>query len=231
MKHFTIDTENNITVHTSRNAARATEAGVFASEVQFADLIGPDNKRLVEIWNNLPGIKPLTKFTGRKVATKRIWKAIQGIGAPAISAAPSKPQVSVATVSAQAPHVASNVAMPGKTSKRPPEGEPEPKGTRGRKTAQVIAMLQRKNGATLSEIMTTIGLQRHAVRGFMAGTMKKAGYAVESFKSGKGERTYQINRSIEPFPAPARRRRSGLSSSGRGVVRISLAGSLASPAS
>jgi hypothetical protein len=49
MKHFTIDTQNNITVHASRKAARDTGAGVFASEVQLADLIGPDNKRLLEI--------------------------------------------------------------------------------------------------------------------------------------------------------------------------------------
>jgi len=54
MKTFTIDTDNNITVHPSKKAARDTGAGVFASEEQFADLIGPDNKRLVEIWNSLP---------------------------------------------------------------------------------------------------------------------------------------------------------------------------------
>jgi hypothetical protein len=45
MKTFTIDTDNNITVHPSRKAARETGAGVFATEEQFADLIGPDNKR------------------------------------------------------------------------------------------------------------------------------------------------------------------------------------------
>jgi phage protein D len=63
----------------------------------------------------------------------------------------------------------------------------------GSKTAQVVAMLQRKNGATLPEIMKTMGWQKHTVRGFMAGAMKKAGYSVESFKSDKGERTYRIN--------------------------------------
>ena len=52
----------------------------------------------------------------------------------------------------------------------------------GSKTAQVVAMLQRKNGATLAEIMRTMGWQKHTVRGFMAGAMKKAGHAVESFK-------------------------------------------------
>ena len=57
----------------------------------------------------------------------------------------------------------------------------------------MVAMLQRKNGATLAEIMDKMGWQKHTVRGFMAGAMKKAGYTVESFKSDKGERTYRIN--------------------------------------
>ena len=63
----------------------------------------------------------------------------------------------------------------------------------GSKTAQVVAMLQRKNGATISEIMEKMGWQRHTVRGFMAGAMRKAGYEVESFKPEGGERTYRIN--------------------------------------
>jgi hypothetical protein len=35
----------------------------------------------------------------------------------------------------------------------------------GSKTAQVVAMLRRKNGATLAEIMETMGWQKHTVRG------------------------------------------------------------------
>jgi hypothetical protein len=54
----------------------------------------------------------------------------------------------------------------------------------GSKTAQVVAMLQRKNGATLEEIMAKMGWQKHTVRGFMAGAMKKAGYSVESQAEG-----------------------------------------------
>lgn len=64
----------------------------------------------------------------------------------------------------------------------------------GSKTAQVVAMLQRKNGATLAEIREKMGWQKHTVRGFMAGAMKKAGHAVESFKPEGGERTYRISR-------------------------------------
>ena len=87
MKYFTIDSENNVTVHANRQAARDTGAGVFCSEVQLADLVGPNNQRLIEIWNSLPGVKPVTKFTNRKVATERIWKAIQNLGG-AVAPAP-----------------------------------------------------------------------------------------------------------------------------------------------
>ena len=96
----------------------------------------------------------------------------------------------------------------GKTSKKATPSKKSPKGGKapakpatpesgapreGRKTAKAVAMLQRKNGATLSEIVEKMGWQRHTVRGFMAGTMKKAGYEVESFKPEGGERTYRIN--------------------------------------
>jgi hypothetical protein len=50
----------------------------------------------------------------------------------------------------------------------------------------------RTNGATLSEIVAKMSWQKHTVRGFMAGAMKKAGYAVESFKPDGGERSYRL---------------------------------------
>jgi hypothetical protein len=221
MKHFTIDAENNITVHAFRKAARDTGAGGFANEVQFADLIGPNPKRLVEIWNSLPGVKPVTKFTNRKVATERIWKAIQGLGERAAAAPVAEPRLGstnahtalvevpaepataqaaepIATAGAQSPDVAPKKARSANHatgSKKSPTGESKTKRTRdGSKAAQVIAMLQRNNGATLVEIMLKFGWQKHTVRGFMAGAMKKAGYLVESFKSAQGDRTYRINR-------------------------------------
>ena len=86
------------------------------------------------------------------------------------------------------------VAQAKKAAKAPSKAtKPKAEGPReGTKTAQVVAMLQRKNGAALAEIMKTMGWQKHTVRGFMAGAMKKAGFSVESFKSDKGERTYRI---------------------------------------
>jgi len=37
-----------------------------------------------------------------------------------------------------------------------------------------------------------MGWQKHTVRGFMAGAMKKAGHIVESFKPEGGDRTYRM---------------------------------------
>ena len=50
----------------------------------------------------------------------------------------------------------------------------------------VVAMLQRKGGVSLTEIMQKMCWQKHTVRGCMAGAMKKAGYAIESFKPEGG---------------------------------------------
>jgi Protein of unknown function (DUF3489) len=250
MKTFTIDTENNITVHASRKAARETGAGVFATEEQFADLIGPDSKRLVEIWNGLSGVKPVAKFANRKSATERIWKAIQSLGeqatAPvsetqsdateaALALLPAEPehvdaeaarpqedaalQAEIAPVALTAPEASEAVGPAANADAQAPQGAPtegtateettpakkvprdkkaakaeDSAGPReNSKTARVVVMLQRKNGATLSEIMEKMAWQKHTVRGFMAGAMKKAGYTVESFKPDGGERTYRIN--------------------------------------
>ena len=47
-------------------------------------------------------------------------------------------------------------------------------------------MMRRKDGATLAEIMQATGWQAHTVRGFMAGTLKKMGLTVESFRRRQG---------------------------------------------
>jgi hypothetical protein len=89
MKHFTINSDNNITIHASRKETHAQTAELaFSTEEQFADAIGNDSKRLIEIWNGLPGVTPVKKFTNRKIATERIWKAIQHLGGT-VAAAPA----------------------------------------------------------------------------------------------------------------------------------------------
>jgi hypothetical protein len=60
-----------------------------------------------------------------------------------------------------------------KTSKTPSAKTPSTPHA-GSKMAQAIALMERKGGVTISELMQSMGWQRHTVRGFMAGAMKKA---------------------------------------------------------
>ena len=34
-------------------------------------------KRLIAIWNHLPGVEAVTRFTDRKTAIRRLWRALQ----------------------------------------------------------------------------------------------------------------------------------------------------------
>ena len=66
----------------------------------------------------------------------------------------------------------------------------EPKAAGTSKKDQVLALISRKNGATLDEIMTATGWQKHTVRGFIA-ILGKKGTKIESTKSEAGARTYK----------------------------------------
>jgi hypothetical protein len=79
MKTFTIENDNNITVHTSAAEAEAIlDAERFASEEELASLAANwPAARLVEIFNSLPGVTEVRKFKDRATAVSRIWKAIQ----------------------------------------------------------------------------------------------------------------------------------------------------------
>jgi len=202
---FTIDTEtNNISAFATQEEAAATTTNPFesfASQKELTQLAGtwPEG-RLVAIWNSLPGVTPVETFKTTKAGAAKIWDAIQGLGQ---AAAPAKPKGNK-KAKGNAP-AAKAAPAKGKASKKATPAKPAPKAKKsakkedsagpreGSKTAQVVALLHRKNGATLAEIMDKMGWQKHTVRGFMAGAMKKAGYTVESFKPEGGERTYRIN--------------------------------------
>jgi hypothetical protein len=201
MKTFTIDTENNITAFATQEEAAATTTtpfDSFASKKELAAVAASwPAERLVAIWNSLPGAKPVRGFKDVKAATGRIWEQIQRLGETqkpkaghkangGAQAAKGAPMKAKSTQKATAAEKAPNAKKAAKVKETTAPRE-------GTKTSQVVAMLQRKNGATLTEVMNQMAWQKHTVRGFMAGAMKKAGYTVESFKSEKGERTYRIN--------------------------------------
>jgi hypothetical protein len=70
---------------------------------------------------------------------------------------------------------------------------PKPRTRDNSKQAQVIAMLQRPEGATISQICEATGWQQHTVRGTLAGSLKKKlGLTITSEKSEGEARVYQI---------------------------------------
>jgi uncharacterized protein DUF3489 len=61
------------------------------------------------------------------------------------------------------------------------------------KQAQLIAMLRRKEGATIAQIVAATGWQPHTVRGAFAGALKKKlGLTVTSEKVEEGQRVYRL---------------------------------------
>jgi hypothetical protein len=197
MNIFTIDADNNITAFASLDEARATKinnAEYFGSSQELAKLAASwPRHRPVEIWNSFAGVAPFTslkavkRFTNRKVAVARIWKAVQAL---------------LGNVGKQAAHVPPPKGKRNKDAqkgKRRHTARAAAKGTadiarEGSKKGEVIDLMRRSGGATLAEIMELTGWRAHTVRGFVGGTLiKKLGLKVESFRSKEKERTYRVN--------------------------------------
>ena len=71
--------------------------------------------------------------------------------------------------------------------------KPAPRSRENSKQAEVIRMLQRPEGATISQICSATGWQAHTVRGTFAGAFKKKlGLTITSDKAQGGERVYRV---------------------------------------
>jgi len=116
-------------------------------ELRAARLSG---KRLLALWNALPGVERRKKVGDRDALIDQLWSAIE--------------------------------MLP----------EPRPDAKRPSKQDAVIAMLRRAEGATVDEVVSATGWQRHTVRGVFSGTLKKKlGLTVASAKEERG-RVYRI---------------------------------------
>ena len=137
----------------SRGTPAAMTEGEIAvtskEELHAAPLSG---KRLLALWNALPGVEKRRKVGDRAALIDQLWTAIEAL----------------------------------------PEPEPEPEVKQSSKQGAVIAMLRRPEGATVDEIASAMGWQRHTVRGLFSGTLKKKlGLTVASAEEERG-RVYRI---------------------------------------
>ena len=136
-----------------REAPAALDEGEIAvasnEELHAAPLGG---KRLLALWNALPGVEKRRKLSDRPALIDRLWSAIEAL----------------------------------------PDPEPQSNPRRPSKQDEVIALLRRADGATIDEVASATGWQRHTVRGVFSGTLKKKlGLTVASAKEERG-RVYRI---------------------------------------
>jgi hypothetical protein len=150
------------------NAVVAAER--FSSVEEFAEMTQDwPLSRLVAMWNGLPGVTPVSRFTDRKTAVMRIWKALRNPAGAANGSSPSP--------------------------KRARRGRSKAVAREGSKKARILTLLQQAKGATLDEIMRATGWQAHSVRGFISGNLgKRMGLKVNSTRRSGRERSYRILR-------------------------------------
>jgi hypothetical protein len=142
------------------------------------------------VWRNEPdGRGVLLYITPAGLAAIGIEPAADSEAAIAEEPAPS-----TRTVADEAPAAPAQKKR-GRPRKAPTNANaaPAPETRDGTKQAQVIAMLRRKQGATIAQIVEATKWRPHTVRGFFAGALKKKlGLEVTSEKIAGGERTYRI---------------------------------------
>src|SRR5215471_12829117 len=119
-------------------------AAASKQELHAAPLSG---KRLLALWNALPGVAKRRKVGDREALIEQLWSAIE----------------------------------------RLPDPEPRADPKRPSKQDVVIAMLRQSEGATVDEVASVTGWQRHTVRGVFSGTLKKRlGLTLASAKEERG---------------------------------------------
>ena len=124
-------------------------------ELHAARLSG---KRLLALWNALPGVEKQMKAGDRNMLIDRLWSAIEAL----------------------------------------PDAEQQSNTKRPSKQDVVIGMLRRPEGATVDEVASAMGWQRHTVRGLFSGALKKKlGLTLASAKEERG-RVYRIATPVQP---------------------------------
>ena len=155
-----------------------------------------DAARATELYKewNTPGAK--TPAPTEAPVEKTDAAAAKTAKAKPVSAAKAKRAVHAAvdTFVKTAAAKAASKKTPAKTSAKKTAAKGAAKAPRAEsKTAKIIALLERKGGATAPELLKATGWQAHSLRGFISGTLgKKMGRPAKSDINTKGERVYSL---------------------------------------
>jgi hypothetical protein len=192
MKAFAI-VETNVTAYPTVAEAKQAVAAAGDSEPRLAvtsqaELAASSLSvgQLVEIWNGFADVvpfddlKPVRKFTDRKTAIARLWKAVQRLA----------PAPTVPTAGEPGAQGAPKKARSRKAATPDRQAAPAREGS---KKAQVLELLRRPEGATLAALQEATGWQAHSVRGFLSGSLgKKMGLKVTRLKRDDGASVYAL---------------------------------------
>lgn len=203
MKTFTIDGDNNITFHQKFDKEAIPNPGVlvFETMTDLYNLAGDwTTMRLVDIWNSIPGVKPVKKFASRLIGVKRIWEAIESLKVvetkrqkEETKAAAKVAKKAVGETKAKNVKTLRTTKPKASSAKTGEAAVVEMKPIReGSKMATLITLLRRPEGVTLEEAMKVAEWQSHTTRAFMAATLpKRLGVKVIS-ESVDGKRTFRL---------------------------------------
>jgi hypothetical protein len=130
-----------------------------------------------------PGAPVASSKGASKKVTSRKKKAAQGRRKPLGKAV--KP-IKSAKAAASQPRQSRKKTDTPEAPQDPRAPKPESKG------AQLLALIGREQGASLSELRQASGWQAHSVRGFISTAGKKHHVKIASAKSETGDRVYSI---------------------------------------
>jgi hypothetical protein len=178
-----------------RGGAASKVVGALLSRGLIAeratDSIAKADPALNRIWRNEPdGRGVLLHITAAGLDASGIETAAEPEAATADEPAAGAPAAADEAPVEPAPK---RRGRPSKAATTGVDAASAPKTRDGTKQAQVIAMLRRREGATIAQIVEGTGWRAHTVRGFFAGALKKKlGLEVTSEKVEGGERIYRI---------------------------------------
>jgi hypothetical protein len=174
MNVFSLEANDQIRFRKAAHLPTRKAGRHFTSEKEWTRIGGDlPMTRLVAIWNRL-GVTPVQRFTSRQKALTRIWNAVQRLKPEQENESPQP---------AAAMHPKEREASSGDA----------PVQARESKKAQLLALLQVREGVSIDQLARVTGWQKHSIRGFLSGTIRrKMGLNLIAAKTEQGVRVYRI---------------------------------------